>query len=133
MAKSDEKHKHLEFIENITARMGQNSFMIKAWTIALVSAAFALVAKENNHIFALVAAFPTIIFWLLDSYYLHQERLFIRLYCEVIEKATVDYSLSTSRFDKGWKDFFGSAFSKTIWPFYLGIISTLVLVIAFVK
>jgi hypothetical protein len=70
------KEKHLEFTQGVINRMGQNSFLIKGWTVTLVSALFALAAKDANQKFVIVAYFPTIAFWLLDSYYLYQERLF---------------------------------------------------------
>ena len=44
----ENKRKHLEFIQSVIARMNSNSFLIKGWSITLVSALFALAAKDSN-------------------------------------------------------------------------------------
>lgn len=79
-----ERIKHLEFIQNVITRMNQNSFMIKGWAITIVSALLALYASNNKKIFLLVSVFPTVVFMLLDSYYLWQERKFRNLYNKII-------------------------------------------------
>ena len=120
--------KHLEFTQGIINRMGQNSFLIKGWTITLISALFALAAKDSNQKFVIVAYFPTIVFWILDSYYLYQERLFRKVYDGICKGEIVKYSLNTKAFDKGISEWLKSAFSKTILLFYGFIIATLLIV-----
>jgi hypothetical protein len=44
----ESKLKHLEFIQNVITRMNTNSFLIKVWVATLVSALFALAAKDAN-------------------------------------------------------------------------------------
>lgn len=122
------KDKHLEFVQGVINRMGQNSFLIKGWTVTLVSALFALAAKDTNQKFVIVAYFPTMVFWLLDSYYLYQERLFRKVYDHVRKETTVDYSLNTKNFDKGISDWAGAALSKTILLFYGIVFITLIIV-----
>ena len=43
-----DKQKHLEFIQNAISRMAANSFMLKAWTVLLVSALFAFFDNPRN-------------------------------------------------------------------------------------
>ena len=74
---------HLQMIQSVIARMAQNSFALKGWAVALISAIFALSANDTNTHVALVAYLPAVVFWALDSYYLLQERLFRRLYDSV--------------------------------------------------
>ncbi len=121
--------KHLEFIQGVINRMCQNSFLIKGWTVTLVSALFALAANDTNQIFVVIAYFPTIIFWILDSYYLYQERIFRKLYDKVRQQQTTDYSLSTEEIDNGVSDWAIAAFSKTIILFYGIIIITLLIIL----
>ena len=83
---SEEKIKYLEFIQNIVTRMNQNSFMIKGWTVAIVSALLALYADKENELFILISIFPVSIFMFLDSYYLWQERKFRHLYSKVLDE-----------------------------------------------
>ena len=80
---SEEKLKHLEFIQNIVTRMNTNSFMIKGWTVTIVAAILAIYASTKNYYFVLSGVVPTLIFWFLDTYYLTQERKFRGLYNDV--------------------------------------------------
>lgn len=127
------KNKHLEFAQGVINRMGQNSFIIKGWTITLISALFALAANDSNQKFVIVAYFPTLVFWILDSYYLYQERLFRKLYEHVRKETIVDYSLNTKKFDKGLCDWASAALSKTIILFYGIVFLTLIIVVYFIK
>jgi hypothetical protein len=75
--------KHLDQIQGVINRMGQNSFFIKGWSIALVTATLAVASQQLSLGVSLLALFPAASFWYLDSYYLHQERLYRRLYAYV--------------------------------------------------
>ena len=75
---NEEKRQHLEFIQNIIARMNANSFQIKGMTITIVSALMAIYAASENISFIFIGIFPTLLFWFLDSYYLQQERIISR-------------------------------------------------------
>jgi len=79
----DAKIAHLGFIQGVINRMGANSFLLKGWSITLVAAVFALSSKDSDQRFVLLAYFPVIVFWILDAYFLHQERLFRKLYEKV--------------------------------------------------
>ncbi len=127
------KEKHLEFTQGVINRMGQNSFLIKGWTVTLVSALFALAAKDANQKFVIVAYFPALAFWLLDSYYLYQERLFRKVYDHVRKANSVDFSLNTKQFDKGFSDWAGAALSKTLLLFYGIVFLTLIIVMYYLK
>jgi len=132
LQKNSKMEKHLEFAQGVINRMGQNSFLIKGWAVTLVSALFALAANDTNPRFVIIAYFPVVVFWLLDSYYLYQERLFRKVYDHVRLQLIVDYSLSTQNFDKGFPDWAKAAFSKTIVSFYGIIILSLIIVMAFI-
>ena len=53
----DNKVKHLEMIQGIVNRMSINSFLLKGWSVVLVSGLFALAAKDCNPFFAYLAFF----------------------------------------------------------------------------
>lgn len=74
----DNKHKHLEFLQGAINRMASNLFLLKGWTITLIAALFALSAKDANKAYVLIAYFPALLFWVLDGYFLSQERRFSR-------------------------------------------------------
>ncbi|MEV4227779.1 hypothetical protein AB0J81_11840 [Streptomyces bobili] len=77
---SDQQVKHLEFIQAIIARLGNGSFLIKGWTLTAAGVFFAVLSKDLNWKVAVTGFVPIAGFWLLDSYYLRQERLFRKLY-----------------------------------------------------
>jgi hypothetical protein len=74
------KIEHLKMIQDVINRMAGNSFLTKGWCVTLVSAIIVLGAKEPDKRFVMVAFLPLIMFWILDGYFLFQERLFRRLY-----------------------------------------------------
>ncbi|MGE5494514.1 MAG: hypothetical protein ACM3S4_04340 [Burkholderiales bacterium] len=117
--------KHLEFIQTIITRMNKNSFQIKGWSVTIVSAFLALYANSNNTNFLFVAIVPTIIFWMLDSYYLQKERKYRGLYNDVANINSRDeqneiknFELSTHMYSCNRYCYFSVLFSKTIIPLY---------------
>jgi hypothetical protein len=124
----DEKLKYLEMIQSIISRMANNSFLIRGWSITLVAALFALSAKDSELLFLCLAYFPAIAFWILDGYYLNQERLFRDLYNKVriMNKDQVDFSMDTSVFNKS--SWYNALFSKTILIFHGVIIGSIIAV-----
>ena len=79
----EKKLKHLELIQGVINRMAHCSFLLKGWSVILLSGLFALAAKETNPLFVYLAYLPVIAFWVLDGYYLYQERLYRKLYGHV--------------------------------------------------
>ena len=80
----DIKEKHLDNIQAVITRHNSNSFMIKGWTITICTAIFALAGTWKEPILAIISFVPIIIFWLLDSFYLANERCFVSLYSAAI-------------------------------------------------
>lgn len=96
----EKKLKHLEFIQQAINRMASNLFLLKGWTVTLIAAMFALAAKESKDFYFLLAYFPTLMFWLLDGYFLSQERRFRSLYDHVtnLDESAIDFSMDTQPF-----------------------------------
>lgn len=117
----DEKHGenkrcHLQMIQGVVNRLAQNSFLIKGWSIFLVAALFALAATNDRSTFAWVALFPALTLWVLDGYFLWQERMFRALYDDVCgtPEEEIDFSMNASLFREkvvGW-----SSAAFNIWP-----------------
>ena len=134
----EDKRKHLEFIQNIINRMARNSFMLKSLMALQVAALVAFQAKDGNGDASSGTAsepalwlvvFAVIPFWYLDSYFLSQERLFRRLYECVRKKSEgeIDFSMNTCGLSKGsLREIFYSFLSKALWPYYVIILLTLV-------
>jgi hypothetical protein len=129
------KLKHLEFIQNVIDRMNRNSFLLKGWTITLISALFALAAKDANIKFVLVSYIALPVFWMLDGFFISVERRFRDLYNEVSnkEETEIDFSMKTEKFIKGNRTWLCSIFSKTLVPFYGISIATTLIVMYLIK
>ncbi|MCE9586313.1 hypothetical protein K8R04_03270 [Candidatus Uhrbacteria bacterium] len=127
------KFKHLEFIQTTINRMAGNSFILKGWAVTIVGGLLAVSFKELNGLYICVAFVVLLFFWLLDSFYLWQERLFVKLYDEVRVKdeAAIDFSMDTSAHRKGVR-WHHCAVSKTALIFYGGLVLGQMLVVAFV-
>jgi hypothetical protein len=131
---NEKKIKHLEFLQNVITRMNSNSFLIKGWTVTIVSALFALASKDANINYIIVSYIAIPIFWILDGFYISQERQFRDLYKEVITKteSDIDFDMDASKFDKGDRTWLNGILSKTLIPFYglsVGITLTIIFLI----
>ncbi len=115
--------------------MSTNSFLIKGWAITLVAALFALTAKDSNISYTLVAYFATPAFWVLDAYYLSQERKFRALYNYVrcLPNEKVDFDMNTSVPNSTKNGWIASFFSGTEIVFYCTVLITTIIVRGFLK
>ncbi len=124
------KIKHLEFIQNTINRMSNNSFLLKGWSMTLVGALFVFVMKESNEQYLYISTSILLIFWILDSYFLSRERLFVKLFdnVRILEEKNINFSMSIKKFENGenWTNAF---FSKTLILFYGGILLSHLLLI----
>ena len=132
---SQDKLKHLEFIQAVINRMAFNSFLLKGWSVTLVAALFALAAKDANKNYVLVAYIPVVIFWVIDAYFLSQERLFRSLYDDVRKKKEdeIDFSMNTEDFRRGRNSWASSFLSKTLLLFYFSMVGIMLVVMYFIK
>lgn len=101
--------------------MASNLFLLKGWTITLIAALFALSAKDANKAYVLIAYFPALLFWVLDGYFLSQERRFRALYDHVrkLDENQIDFSMDTAPFKNEWRNtWLGAMLSKTLVTYY---------------
>lgn len=129
----ENKQSHLEMIQGVINRLSHNSFLLKGWSVILVSAMFALAAKDTKLVFIYLAYFPAISFWGLDGYFLHQERLFRALFDHVraLDKDEIDFSMNTSIVKDKVLSWPAVTLSKTLIVFHGVIIVTIILVMCF--
>lgn len=131
---SETKIRYLELIQNVITRMANNSFMLKGWAITLVAGIFALASKDADKSFFLIAYIPVVLFWLMDSYYLQQERLYRKLYNNAIKMKDedVDMVLTPPTPDDASKTkYLQSVLSKTEAGFYIPLAVAVAVVIYF--
>lgn len=126
---NDSRHKHLEFIQAVISRMASNSFVLKGWAVSLVVAVIALDSDGLSALDGVAAGCAVLFFWILDSYYLYQERLYIELFNDVRKKAEseIDFQMRAASLRPG-PAYWSSMWSVTEVLFYvpLGLIIGLV-------
>ena len=129
----DHKHKHLELIQGVVNRLSTNSFLLKGWSVVLVSALFALSAADSRAAFVFLAYIPAFVFWGLDGFFLWQEQLYRKLYdhVRVLMNEDVDFSMNTMPFrTNDGPTWLGATLSKTLIPFHGVLIVAVVVVMA---
>jgi len=124
----EKKLKHLEMLQNVIDRMAGNSFSLKGWSVVLVSALFALAASDSNTQFVYLAFLPLMMFWMLDGYFLWQERLYRKLYDRVrtAPESEVDFSMDTSSVKGEVSSWMTTMFSRTLLIYYGAILGVVV-------
>jgi hypothetical protein len=122
---------HVELLQNVIGRMASNSAAVKTWCVTLVSAIVVLLADKDMPQHIWIALAPTLLFCLLDSYYLSLEKGFRASYEAFVEKLH-NNSLSTSdtylvqQSGKASTHFMEALLSWSVFPFYT-VLSTLIL------
>ncbi len=126
----ENKIKHLEMIEAVIERMGNNSFQLKGWAVGLATIIGGFASQGSDKRFFLIAFIPLFSFWFLDAFYLQMERKYKILYKNVSKKAEkeIDFNMDTKQIKCDEKEanricFFNCLFSKTERWFYLSLIS----------
>lgn len=75
--------KHLEMIQAVIGRLGNDSFLIKGWAVTVTGAFLGFAVESANWRLSVASVVPTLLFWGLDTSYLRSERLFRTLYDHV--------------------------------------------------
>ncbi|MCQ2867666.1 hypothetical protein JT255_03760 [Helicobacter pylori] len=76
----------LKILQGVINRMAQNSLECKKWTLALAVGVLSLKIEAISHLYGLcVLGVLLACFYLLDAYYLKQEKLFRKQYQWLIE------------------------------------------------
>ena len=112
----ENKLKHLEFLQGVINRLANNSFMLKGWSVIIVSALFVLDFKNTDSKILYLTLLPIIAFWVLDGYFLWQERLYRKLYNKVREfkEEEINFSMDVSSVKGQVSSWCKTIFSKTL-------------------
>ncbi len=114
--------KHLEFIQGVVNRLGNNSFLLKGWSMTVLVAGSLLMVRlrPDKPLLALTLLLPVIGFWLLDAYFLWQERLFRDEYNRVRDQEETDFAMNPMQHKHKTKRSWPSTFfSVTLVIFYV--------------
>ena len=125
---SEDVRQHLSFIQDVISRMNSNSFSMKGWMVAIVSALAAVYASDSynpcGYIYFVVAIPVVLAFCVLDAYYLKMEKQYRKLYDRVLENTTeTDFCMDASDFNV---TFWQALKSPAVWVLYVLVMALLV-------
>lgn len=128
MASSADRHKHLDYIQAVIARLGTNSFLLKGWALTLSTAIVGFAVTRADARLALVATITAVSFWLLDTYYLKQERAFREIFREAVSGRIPNFEMNPRPYAKKirWRSVM---FTMSLGLYY-GLIATVSLLAA---
>lgn len=117
----ESKLKHLEFIQNVITRMNTNSFLVKGWTTILVSALFALSARDAIQRYVYITWLVIPMFWFLDGFFLGQERQYRKLYAHVAQLSPqeITFDMNAKPYSTRQTSWLVAIFSRTLLLYYL--------------
>ena len=124
---------HLEIMQDVIQRMAENSRSCKVWCVTLVSAILVLVARTGNAEHAMIALAPTVLFLVLDAYYLSLEGAFRKSYDAFVAKihngqASISDLYTIAPSGSIARGLFWAMFrSFPVLPFYLVVTGTVLL------
>lgn len=113
--------KHLEMTQTLINRLGNSSFQLKGWSMTVIVATMVLIARYDmqNPCIVLAVMFPILGFWILDGYFLWQERLFRQVYDEVRVQSDTDFKMDVMKHrNKPKCSWWSAVFSVTLVVFY---------------
>lgn len=124
---------HLEIVQSVIQRMAENSVSCKTWCITIVSAILVIVADKGNSSHLWIALFPTVLFAILDAYYLALEKgfrnsynLFVRRLHEGVLTQDDLYLIVSSGVDLKLQ--MQALKSFAVWGFYIPVIVLIMIV-----
>lgn len=137
-------NKEIDLIQACIIRMAQNSFMVKGWLISLIAVVFALLPENFNiKLLCIVGLVVSGCFWYLDGFFLKMEKLYRWKYewviCNRLESDSFCYDLNPYNTEMWVHGSDGKCkeepavieimFTKTIFPLYLPIFATVILLL----
>ncbi|GAA1112239.1 hypothetical protein [Nesterenkonia jeotgali] len=95
---TEDERKHLEFIQDVIARLSNSSARIKGWGVTVAIATYGYAATQHEPTVALLGLAAAVFFGLLDTNYLREERLFVKLYEQALTRSITAYSMKKDVF-----------------------------------
>ena len=113
---------HLKMTQSVIDRLGRNSLWVKTWSLSLLVTAMILVAIQDLRVLIFILMPITLVlgFWILNGYFLWQERLFREVYNEIRVQSDTVFEMSPMKHKNKPKcSWLSAIFSPTLVIFYL--------------
>lgn len=130
----ESKIKHLEFLQAVINRMAGHSFAFKGWAVAVLTGLSAYAARSSDKRLILVGVVATLVFWLVDSFYLSIERGYRNLYEKTakVQPAKINFSMKLNSKNKN-KEWLKALYSRVLIVFYGSLLLINVLAIILIR
>lgn len=119
----EDKRLYLTFLQSVITRMNSNSFDIKKWSLAIITAYMGAYATKDNLYWLIIGIIICVIFWMMDAYYLRMERQYRHLFEDVrkSEKINEDkmFYMKASNYKENDCKWWLLISANTVWPIYL--------------
>lgn len=127
METNESRIRYLEAIQRVIDRLSNTSFILKGWAVSLVAGLMALAASGTNHGYVLVAYIPTVVFWLLDAYFLMIERQYRQFFEENMDLSREVKCFTLKREKATFHMFAEAALSITMLLTYVPLIGAILI------
>jgi hypothetical protein len=120
MAIDNGRLKHL-IVQQVIMHMANKSFLLKGWSTTLLSAIVAIAVKDSLYRMIWIAFLPVLMFWMLDGYFLRQERLYRKLWDNIraeVQDNPTDFCMDTSEVASEIASWLRVSFSETLLVFH---------------
>ena len=129
---------HLKIMLDLIKRTAENSRSCKVWCVTIVSGTLVLVSRTETSSHALLALAPTILFLILDTYYLALEHGFRKSYGTFVARLHAgrlysDSLYSVTQCGSIYRRLVSSFLSFSVWPFYMCVGATVFLAWLFLR
>ena len=124
---------HLKMTQVVINRLANNCVLVKGWSMTIILAAMVFIAKHDIPSPYFIPV-PILLVWILDGYFLWQERLFRQVYDEIRIQTETNFEMNPMKHkDKPKCSWLSAIFSRTLFIFYLVELIFIVLVFGIVK
>ena len=127
METNESRIRYLEAIQRVIDRLSNTSFILKGWAVSLVAGLMALAASGTNHGYVLVEYIPTVVFWLLDAYFLMMERQYRQFFEENMDLSREVKCFTLKREKATFHMFAEAALSITMLLTYVPLIGAILI------
>lgn len=115
---------YLNHLHSTISRLSSNSFSIKGWAATLTSGSIAVAIATKFPAASILLAFPILLFWAIDAYFLSVERCYRGFYESALNQCEVD--TFSFRHNSTLRDWIAAFFSIANVLFYSALVSSLV-------
>lgn len=125
---------HLKMTQAVINRLANNCVLVKGWSMTIILAAMVFISRleKQNPYFVLGLALPIFLTWILDAYFLRQERLFRKIYDEIRIQGNTDFEMNPQKHKNKPKCGTWAAFRSITLAIFYGVELIFIVIVFFI-